>query len=577
MTSSSRDRSAGSAVELALLAPDKFLLRCPYTPTIVAALKALPNRAWKPQEQRWELHIANLPAVMKLFALDRTQVERPLLRAFQMFRIRQACIRISVGNVTSKIVGSGLPLKKIEDATSFLVPGHQYMPLFVKKRWDGRRRLFNKRNQTLPTGLLPRVTAILDAEGLFYEIAQEPQPPHDEIEVRRPALNLRDYQSACLESAVAGKRGVIELATGSGKTAVAACIIAELRRSTLFIVHTRDLLHQTRTYFEEQLGGEIGQVGDGVVNVKPITVATVQTCAKVLGLKLPKEDDDEEFERDRTDLKSRMAEIQTMIRSAQVVFFDECHHLPAETFYGLAMETHGAAYRYGLSATPYRSDRLDILLEAALGPKLYQANASVLIEQGFLVPPRIEFHPVPQLPASKADADYQAVFIRHVITNPARNQMIAEQAQRLASRGKSVLVLVNQVRHGEILRKLVPEAPLVQGSDASETRRHIFAQLACKDLKIVIATTLADEGLDIPSLDSVVLASGGRSETRALQRLGRALRVSPGKKIATIVDFMDSAPFLREHSERRKAIFESEPMFEVTIVGAKQRPAAAKR
>lgn len=537
----------------------------------------MPNRAWNPGEQRWELHIANLPAVLNLFALDRAQLERPLLRAFQMFRIRQASIRISVGNVTSKIVGTGLPLKKIEDATSFPVPGHQYMPLFVKKKWDGRRRLFNKRSQTLPTGLLPRVTAILDAEGLLYELAQEAEPAHEAITVRHPALKLRDYQSACLDAAVAGQRGVIELATGSGKTAVAACIIAKLCRSTLFVVHTRDLLHQTRTYFEEQLGCEIGQVGDGLVNVKPITVATVQTCAKVLGLKLPKEDDDEEFERDRTNLKSRMSEIQAMIRSAQVVFFDECHHLPAETFYGLAMETQGAAYRYGLSATPYRADRLDILLEAALGPKLYQANASILIEQGFLVPPHIEFQPLPQLPPSKADLEYQAVFLRHVITNPTRNQMIAEQAKRLAGRGKSVLILVNQVRHGEILTKLMPEAPLVQGSDPSEVRRHIFAQLACKELKIVIATTLADEGLDIPSLDAVVLASGGRSETRALQRLGRALRVAPGKKFATIIDFMDPAPFLREHSERRRAIFESEPMFQVKVIGAKQRPIAAKR
>ena len=78
---------------------------------------------------------------------------------------------------------------------------------------------------------------------------------------------------------------------------------------------------------------------------------------------------------------------------------------------------------------------------------------------------------------------------------------------------------------------------------------------------------LADEGLDIPSLRAVVLASGGKSETRALQRVGRALRTAPGKTEAIVVDFFDNAPYLKEHSMARLELFRNEPTFRVETVG----------
>jgi superfamily II DNA or RNA helicase len=251
-----------------------------------------------------------------------------------------------------------------------------------------------------------------------------------------------------------------------------------------------------------------------------------------------------------------------------VVFFDECHHLPADCCYSVALQTHGACYRYGLSATPYRSDRQDMLLEAALGEKLYRANASVLIEQGFLVAPKITFHAVPAYrKAPSQQPDYQTVFSEYIVKNPKRNSMIVEQARALAKKEKSVLVLVSQVAHGEALVKLMPEAALVQGSDPSEKRRRVFRKLEKKKQLIVVATTLADEGLDIPTLDAVILASGGKSESRALQRIGRALRIAPGKKAAIVVDFLDNAPFLGDHSMRRIEIFRSEPKFKVEAKG----------
>jgi len=79
----------------------------------------------------------------------------------------------------------------------------------------------------------------------------------------------------------------------------------------------------------------------------------------------------------------------------------------------------------------------------------------------------------------------------------------------------------------------------------------------------LIASTIADEGLDIKNLSAIILAGGGKSSTRALQRIGRVLRPFDGKTHAVVIDFDDEAKYLRKHSLRRKLIYETEPRFDI--------------
>jgi superfamily II DNA or RNA helicase len=563
------------AIEIQPIGDDYFRVRFPYDAALVARIRGLRNRRWNKSDKCWEIHVSQLGRVLRMFGLEQRSVDPKLLRAFHIYRIRNYRVRIEAGNVMARLMGSDLPIKKIDEVTSFHVPGYQFMPRFMDGSWDGRRHLFDRRRMTFPTGLLKRVTAVLDEAKVAYQIthpepegeAQEALP--EPLALKTPAYKLRDYQQEALDAALTGERGVLELATGSGKTAVAACLIHQLAQPALFLVHTRDLLHQTHDFLAEHLGTTIGRVGDGVIDLQPVTVATVQTCARALGVKAVKDTDDEAAEPDPTDIRGAQEALAAHIRKVPVVFFDECHHLPADMFYGVAMETHGARYRFGLSATPYRTDHQDLLLEAALGPKLYRANASALIDKGYLVPPVIRFLAAPVVKFTGKTPDYKAVVDECVVENDARNRLIAAEARKLAKKGRSVLILVSQVRHGETLREHLPEAPLVQGSDPATARQKVFRALQRKTTPIVIATTLADEGLDIPTLDAVILASGGKSETRALQRIGRALRTAPKKHGALIIDFFDNAPFLREHALRRLEIFESEPRFKVETVGFK--------
>ncbi|HNT35544.1 MAG TPA: DEAD/DEAH box helicase, partial [bacterium] len=360
----------------------------------------------------------------------------------------------------------------------------------------------------------------------------------------------------------------------SGKTVLAAHIIGRLRRPTLFFVHTRDLLYQTRNMLEGVLGIPIGQIGDGTVDIRDVTVGTIQTCSRALGLSQARdaegESSDSELEEESPGeepelLPERVEQITQLLRTVSVAIFDECHHIPAETSYLLALNLPKAVFRFGLSATPYRSDRQDMLIEAALGERLISINASYLIERQHLVPPHITFF-VMQGGEGNQGRTYHEVYQREIVENDKRNQFAAEIARKFLSQNKTVLILVGQIKHGARLASLLPEAVFLTGRDSSTVRNEALDGLRDRTKPLIIATTLADEGLDIPSLDVLILAGGGRSETRALQRIGRALRPAKDKTKAYIVDFFDEARFLSEHSKSRIEIYETERYFQMEMI-----------
>lgn len=107
----------------------------------------------------------------------------------------------------------------------------------------------------------------------------------------------------------------------------------------------------------------------------------------------------------------------------------------------------------------------------------------------------------------------------------------------------------------------------MHGQIETAVRREWLDDLERKLRPVLVATTLADEGLDLPSLDGLILAGGGKSPTRAYQRIGRALRPAPGKAGAEVLDFFDPAPYLEDHSLARLALYRHEPAFDVETRG----------
>ncbi|HYJ07713.1 MAG TPA: DEAD/DEAH box helicase family protein, partial [Polyangiaceae bacterium] len=141
-------------------------------------------------------------------------------------------------------------------------------------------------------------------------------------------------------------RGVVVLPTGAGKSHVAVLAIDAKRRGALVVAPTLDLVRQWYDLLRRSFGGEIGVVGGGSHDVRPLTVTTYDSACLHM-----------------EHLGARFG----------LIVFDECHHLPGPS-YALAAELCLAPYRLGLTATPERADGQDERLSALVGPIVYRKD-----------------------------------------------------------------------------------------------------------------------------------------------------------------------------------------------------------
>ena len=483
-------------------------------------------------------------------------------------------VTIIVDNIQGKMVET-LPFEHavaISQECSFKVQGSEFMYRSKSKgkskgkgNWDGFKRLYHSGRRTFPTGLLGRIVWLLHDRGIQADIewclpnvacgCPIPLMPH---------VESRSYQIEAEEAAIKAGRCIIRVATGGGKTVIAARIIAKLGMSTMFMVHTKDLLYQAKDMLGDFLGQEIGQIGDGVVAPARITVATIQTVSRILNQKYEHYEYEDILYEDNTDITGREQVLRDLIENTGVLFMDECHRVASKTATEVMSAIKNARYRFGLSASPWRDDGADLALEAIFGHVAYEVSASNLIDRGYLVRPVIRMIEISAIKTKKGDK-WQEVYKRAIVENEYRNNIVVVEAIKLLKSNRSVLILVKYIGHGDILYRMLRDSDIhcvfLSGGDSSLVRNNVINQLRNKSLQVVIATTIADEGLDIKSLDAVILAGGGKSSVKALQRVGRALRPFDGKDLAYIIDFEDRSKYVSDHSMARYRIYQTETEF----------------
>jgi superfamily II DNA or RNA helicase len=140
----------------------------------------------------------------------------------------------------------------------------------------------------------------------------------------------------------------------------------------------------------------------------------------------------------------------------------------------------------------------------------------------------------------------------------ARNALIADRVAAQAISGHTCLVLSGRVDHCELLAAAIVErgveAAVLTGRVGRKRRASLLDGARAGKVPVLVATSLADEGLDLPRLSRVFLAFPSRARGRTAQRLGRLMRPHPEKPDAVLFDFVDrKVPVLRrQHLERRK-------------------------
>lgn len=476
-------------------------------------------------------------------------------------------------------------LSDLDKFLSFRVPGAEYSRAFkgfVDKsgkfqRWDGTKRILTK-DLKFGTGLTTRIVDFYKSRDLEVEMVDKRQPkslptPID-IDARLQQLDKvpYDYQLGILPITAVEDRGIIKSATGSGKSLIAALITAQFGKKAAVYVIGKDLLYQFYELFKDIFGDRAGIVGDGHCKIGDFNIVSIWTVGQALGLKkgdllLDADDSDEKLD------ITKKGEIVAMMGDTKVHIIDECHMAACNTIQEIYKHTKNAEHMYGLSGSPWRDDNADLLVEAILGRYIVDIPASYLIRRGFLAQPIIRFMEVPPLVEKPAN-NYQVIYKKYIVDNAVRNDMVLKAARQLTQQGYQTLILFNSIAHGKALHRLISseiECAILDGSDSQVNRNDVKQRLLKGELRCVLASKIFDIGVDIPSLSGLVIACGGKSTVKAIQRVGRVIRRYPGKKYAAIIDFADNCKFLDKHSKIRHKIYKSEDGFDVQWVIKKKK------
>ena len=469
-------------------------------------------------------------------------------------------------------------IKELSEFFTFFVPGYQFVPAFRNKIWDGKIRLLDLRSSQLYIGLLPYVEQFcLERDYTFsHDFVQDEYSKYHadkfieslNIHARGEPIEVREHQVNAYIHSMQNRRALLVSPTASGKSLIIYLIFRQLHQyqnlKGLVIVPTTSLVEQLYSdfadYNNDNMESYLHRIYQGKEKDtnKPLTISTWQSLYK-----MPKE----------------------YFEQFDYVIGDEAHLFKAQSLTSILTGCVNAKYRVGLTGTLDGTKTHKLVLEGLFGPVKKVITTKELIDKNQLAQFEIKClvlkHTEQEAKATKAMTYPEE--IDYLISHNARNKFIKNLAVSL---GKNTLVLFQMVdKHGKILYDMIKDTEkignrkvfFVHGGTETADREDIRRIMEIENDAIVVASFgTFSTGINIRNLHNIIFASPSKSRIRNLQSIGRGLRQSEGKEIATLYDISDDLRIgkhmnftLKHFVERTKIYNEEKFPFKIYKIGLK--------
>jgi superfamily II DNA or RNA helicase len=371
----------------------------------------------------------------------------------------------------------------------------------------------------IPRGCRP---LLIDVIGKDVKIKDE-RTIFDYIDVDSSHIKYRPYQfENMIKFVKAGEEGLFVSPAGSGKTVIGISMIPLLGQPTLWLTHTRALANQALARIKQFLPGlkenDIGFIGDGKWKPgKIVTVALIPTLVR------------------------RMKELHEMRDNYGLVIIDESHHTPSSTFTKVVSNLN-PYYLYGLTATPYRRDKLEKLMFQIVGPELIRVSVKEVENDGGILMPTVKYRAVRSKPVY--GNKIQQILKQNIVNNTKRSNLIVGDVIREAVLGNYCIVLTDRKIHADILYDLISLGWEKTGvATGNYTKKYVTEQaekLNNKEITVLVCTfSLLGEGFDVKFLNRAFVTMPFRAEGKVEQLVGRIQRTAKGKTDAIVYDYVD--------------------------------------
>jgi superfamily II DNA or RNA helicase len=396
----------------------------------------------------------------------------------------------------------------------------------------------------IPTGLLTKLRQFL-VENMVrdvYEVDLRVKPVKSlGFPVSSAPMELYPFQKIAVQACLDKCQGVVESATGSGKTLIMQEVIKRLGLKALIVVPTLSILNQTVKRFTEYFGSKrVGKYTSATTKIRDIMVGCAPSVAK---------------------------SDKAIWANRDVLGIDEGHHTPARTIEKICYEVvPDAYYRFAFSATSYRSDGADLAIEAAMSPKIFSYDINQAIKDGFLADPTFIMFNINESTGMYGGEDTLKAYKSHVLYNQCLNKAVIKQTNQFIAEGKRVLIMVREKEHGNALQSGIPGSVFVRTKETKiedsytaptmDTDKAI-REFNARHISCLIGTSIIGEGTDILPVDVVIMLTSVASRVAVMQNIGRGLRKCEGKTGVIIIDYIFNVhPSLKRHSKMRLTYYQ---------------------